>query len=314
MSLYPTPSPIETTLFVDVVAQLGLKPRSSAWLIASGLGEAHSFLEGPSFDADGNLYVVDTPFGRILRVSPGGEVAIAAQYDGAPNGLKVHRDGDIYVADRMNGIMHLDPVSGRVSAYLGRERLEPGFRGPNDLVFARNGDLYFTDQGNTGLQDPTGRVFRLRRDGRLDCLLDNVPSPNGIALNPAEDQLFVAVTFAQQVWRCPLLADGSTHKVGVYQSFSGGFSGPDGLAVDVEGGLAVCHNRMGIVWMFDGLGIPTYRINSCRGRLTTNLAYGGADRRTLFITESETGSILKAQVPVPGLDLRAAAVPPIQIR
>ena len=45
------------------------------------------------------------------------------------------------------------------------------FKGPNDLVFARNGDLYFTDQGQTGPHDPMGRVYRLRPAGRLNCLL-----------------------------------------------------------------------------------------------------------------------------------------------
>src|SRR5690606_33611461 len=156
----------------------------------------------------------------------------------------------------------------------------------NDLVFDRSGNLYFTDQGDTGLQDPTGRVFRLRPDGRLDCLLANVPSPNGVALTPDESRLFIAVTFAQQVWHAPLLADGSTPKVGVFQSFTGGFSGPDGLAVDAEGNLAVCQNRMGSVWLFDAQGVPTYRIVSCRGSMTTNATYGGPDGRTLFITES----------------------------
>jgi gluconolactonase len=94
----------------------------------------------------------------------------------------------------------------------------------------------------------------------------------------------------------PLRADGRIIKVGVFQSFSGGFSGPDGLAVDREGGLAVCQNRTGSVWLFDPLGAPTYRIRSCRGLLTTNATYG-PDGRSLFITESETGPILRATIP-----------------
>mgnify|MGYP000507148889 CR=1 FL=1 len=301
MSLFPPPSRLDTQVYVDVVANLGLKPRTSPWSERAGLGGRHSFLEGPVFDRDGNLYVVDAPFGRILRIRPDRNVEVAAEYDGTPNGLALHRDGDIFIADRVNGIMRLDPVSGRVETFLGRDKLEPGFQGPNDLVFDRSGNLYFTDQGDTGLHDPTGRVFRVRTDRRLDCLLSNVPSPNGIALNPDESRLFVAVTFAQQVWHCPLLADGTTRKVGVYQNFSGGFSGPDGLAVDEQGGLAVCQNRMGSVWLFDPQGVPAFRIVSCRGMMTTNAAYGGPDRRTIFITESESGCILTAAVPVAGL-------------
>lgn len=303
MSLFPPPEPIETTVFVDVVEHLGLKPRISPWTEGSGLAPMHSFLEGPVFDAVGNLYMVDAPFGQILRVTPDREVSIVCRYDGVPNGLAMHRDGEIFIADRQNGIMRLDPVSGKVATVLGKDALGPNFKGPNDLIFQSNGDLYFTDQGNTGMQDPTGRVFRYTVDGQLVCLLDNVPSPNGLVLNPAENQLFVAVTFAQQVWRCPLLPDGTTHKVGVYQSFTGGFSGPDGLAMNVEGGLAVCHNRMGSVWIFDGLGIPAYRVVSCAGMQTTNMAYGGPENRTAYITESETGRVLVVDLPVAGVKL-----------
>ncbi|MGN5354138.1 hypothetical protein ACQ4P5_19195 [Ralstonia sp. L16] len=54
--------------------------------------------------------------------------------------------------------------------------------------------MYFTDQGQTGLHDPTGRVYRLCTDGRLDCLLANGPSPNGLVLTPDESALFVAMT------------------------------------------------------------------------------------------------------------------------
>ena len=56
------------------------------------------------------------------------------------------------------------------------------FKGVNDLVFASNGDLYFTDQGQTGLHDPTGRLFRLRQSGKLELVLDGIPSPNGMQL------------------------------------------------------------------------------------------------------------------------------------
>ncbi len=296
MSLYPPPQPLESEVFVDVVAALGLAPRSSPWLRSAGLPDMHSFLEGPVFDSAGNLYVVDSAFGRIFRVDPARQVSIVVDYAGVPNGLAMGGDGDIYIADRENGILRLDLSTRSISPVVTRSQLGPDFKGPNDLVFDSRGNLYFTDQGDTDLNDPTGRVFRLNADGSLDRLLSNVPSPNGIALSPDETRLYVAVTFGQQVWHMPLRADGKIIKVGVFQSFSGGFSGPDGLAVDREGGLAVCQNRTGSVWLFDPLGVPTYRIRSCRGLLTTNATYG-PDGRSLFITESETGAILTATIP-----------------
>ena len=103
------------------------------------------------------------------------------------------------------GLVSLDPANGKVEPFLDRPRRER-FKGLNDLVFAKNGDLYFTDQGEADLRDPTGRLFRLRapRDGQggtLDLLLDNVPSPNGLVLTPNEDILYLAVTRGNAVWR-----------------------------------------------------------------------------------------------------------------
>jgi gluconolactonase len=166
-------------------------------------------------------------------------------------------------------------------------------------VFASNGDLYFTDQGLTGLHDPTGRVFRVRASGEIDCLLDNVPSPNGLVLDPSESVLYLAVTRANAIWRVPLMRDGTVAKVGTYIQLSGG-GGPDGLAIDEKGNLAVAHIGLGAVWLFSAVGEPMLRIQSSDGRATTNMAYGGPDRKTLFITESETGTILTAPMPTPG--------------
>ncbi len=290
MSLYAPPKDLPSRVFVSVVDTLGLK---------AGDGKPHSFLEGPSFDRDGNLYVVNSYAGQILRILPTKRIEIAAEYDGIPNGLKIHKSGEIFIADRKNGIMRMDPVSGKVRAFIGRDRLMPDYKGVNDLFFRSNGDLYFTDQGSTDLRDPTGRVFRYSASGKLDMLLNNVPSPNGIVMNPAETHLFIAVTFGPQVWRCGILSDGRVDRLGAFQTFSGGYSGPDGLAMDETGGLAVAVNRLGSVFLFDKQGEPAYRIRSAAGLMTTNLAYS-PDGRQIYITESETGSILIADAPVPG--------------
>jgi gluconolactonase len=80
---------------------------------------------------------------------------------------------------------------------------------------------------------------------------------------------------------------------------TGGF-GPDGMAIDAENNLAVCHVGLGVVWLFSALGEPMLRINSPTGKLVTNCAYGGQDNKQLFITESKTGTILVADMPVQG--------------
>ncbi|MNH27735.1 SMP-30/Gluconolaconase/LRE-like region [compost metagenome] len=89
--------------------------------------------------------------------------------------------------------------------------------------------------------------------------------------------------------------DGSTSKVGIFTAMAGGVSGADGMALDEDGNLYVCDAGNGCVWVFDRHAMPLYRIRTCtEGRTLTNLAFGGPENRTLFITDSATGHILKA--------------------
>lgn len=298
--MYAPPQNIETEVFARLPDKFRRKDPDNAWAIVNRRGvPVDSFLEGPSFDRDGHLYVVDIPYGRVFRISPGGEFTLVTEYDGEPNGLKIAKDGRIVITDYRHGLMMLDPRSGKVSPLLQR-RWSESFKGVNDLVFARNGDIYFTDQGQTGMHDPTGRVYRLRVDGTLDLLVSNVPSPNGLVLNGSEHILYVAATRGNCIWRVPLMPDGTASKVGIFVQLSGSLGGPDGLAMDQEDNLAIAHAGLGAVWIFSRTGEPLYRVRSCEGLTTTNVAYGGPDNKTLYITESESGTILQARLPVAG--------------
>ena len=279
--------------------------RETEWTRRRGSGPLHSFLEGPSFDREGNLYCVDICHGRIFQISPAGDWRVFAEYDGHPNGLKIHRDGRIFVADAKCGLLFFDRQDGkRTTVSEGMDGCR--FGGLNDLVFASNGDLYLTDPGESALENPSGRVFRLRAGGELDLLMDGLPYPNGVVLNAREDILYVAVTRSLQVLRLPLRQDPENpertkvFKAGVFLHLSGGLAGPDGMAMDEAGNLLVAHSGLGTVWVFNALGEPVARLRSCGGIRTTNLAFGGADGKSVFITESEQGVILRAELGTPG--------------
>ena len=306
--------------------------RRSEWADANKPGhELDSFLEGPAFDRDGNLYVTDIPFGRVFRVSPRLEWRLIVEYDGWPNGIAIHRDGSLWIADYRRGLLRIDVLtaaadvsrpgmparkSGRAPrASERRMLLDPvpilahrnseSFKGLNDLTFDALGHCYFTDQGQTGLHDPSGRVYRLRATGHLDCLVANVPSPNGVAIDATGGVLFVAVTRANAVWRGPLLADGTTSKMGAFRTFFGA-SGPDGLAVDVDNRLVVAHASLGGAFVVNARGEVTHFIRSCAGSTVTNVAYRPGTNR-LVMTESETGTILEADLPAVGAPLYSHA-------
>ncbi|HEX3063092.1 MAG TPA: SMP-30/gluconolactonase/LRE family protein [Usitatibacter sp.] len=281
--------------------------RRTEWSDANKPGhEVDSFLEGPAFDRDGNLYVVDIPFGRIFRISPALEWTLVAEYDGWPNGLALHRDGSLWIADYRRGLLRMDfssrAGSGEPVPILAHRNSE-SFKGLNDLTFDREGNCYFTDQGQTGLHDPTGRVYRLRTNGRLELVIGGIPSPNGLALDRDGKFLFVAVTRANQVWRGPLLPDGSVSKVGAFRTFFG-TSGPDGMAIDVDNRLVVAHASLGGAFVVNAIGEVTHFVKSPAGSTVTNVAYRPGTV-TLVMTESETGSILEAELPAPGAPLFA---------
>lgn len=305
--MFAPPENIQAEVFAELPAEFK-KIRRSPWSDQRRGGKpVHSFLEGPSFDRAGNLYFTDIPFGRIFRASPRGRVELVAEYDGEPNGLKIRADGRIFITDYANGIMELDPGRGSVSSVLGR-RYSERFSGVNDLFFASNGDMYFTDQGRTGWQDPTGRVYRLDAQGRLQCLLQNGINPNGLVTNLDETVLYVAMTNANAVWHCALMPDGGITAVGTMIQLSGGI-GPDGLALTADGGLVIAQPGMGSVWVFSKRGEPLYRVQSCDSELLTNVAFGGEDRKTLYITDSFAGQILRARLPVPGRAMHSHAQP-----
>src|SRR5688500_14686170 len=294
---------IEVRRFASLPAKFRRKGRT-AWSDPNRQGAAvDSFLEGPSFDRKGNLWCVDIPFGRIFRINKNAEWDLVAEYDGWPNGLKIHKDGRIFICDYKKGLLNLDPKTGRIETVLGTAFSE-SFKGLNDLHFADNGDLYFTDQGQSGIADPTGRVYRLRANGALDRLCANVPSPNGITLSTTEQHCYVGVTRSQQIWRLPLMADGSVSKTGVAIQLSGGAAGPDGIEMDAVNGLLVCHLGVGI-WRFDANMLPTHLVyaEGHHHHHLDILAFGGPDRKTIYITEALSGDVLMAQMPVAGKKL-----------
>lgn len=295
----------DTEVFTRMPDRFRRPHQSSAWGDANRPGlPTDSFLEGPVFDRDGNLYVTDIPFGRIFRIDPLGEWEQVAEWAGEPNGMKFLNDHELVITDYRNGLMVCDIHSGQVRPYLERRQSER-FKGVNDLIFDSRGNLYFTDQGQTGLHDPTGRLYRLQPDGRLDLLLSNVPSPNGVALSPDERVLYLGVTRGNQVWRVPLLDDGSVSKVGAFFT-SFGPSGPDGLAVDATGRVIVANPGLGLCWVLSPRAEPMLVLKSCTGTSLTNVAFGGADRKTLYCTESVTGSVLRASLDEQGLPLHRA--------
>jgi gluconolactonase len=298
--MYAAPPSLQAEVFTRLPDALRVPERESSWVAHRGQGRLHSFLEGPSFDRDGNLFCIDVAHGRIFKIQPGGEWTVFTEYDGTPNGLKLHKDGRLFVTDRRRGLLCFDQETAKMTVVMDYPHQE-GFKALNDLVFSSNGALFFTDPGESGLNNPNGRVYRLRASGELDLLSDQLAGPNGLVLNKTETALLVGVTLSNAVIRIPLRPNyAGVGRAGMFIRLSGSPAGPDGMALDRDGNIVVVHAGFGVVWVFSPMGEPLFRINTCAGLRVTNVTYGGPDSRTLFITEAEQGVIMKVQLPVAG--------------
>jgi gluconolactonase len=264
--------------------------------LVSLFAKGFRFPEGPAFDRKGNLFVVNIDTGDISKISPEGQVKTFVNTGGAPNGAKFHANGDLYVADRQKGIIAISPdgkIRVIVDHYQGKK-----FYGPNDLVFDSRGNLYFTDPHGSSAENPFGCVYRLSTEGELACLASGLAFPNGVVLSRDEKFLFVANTRKNRILRYVLNPPVRSY---LFSQLSGGW-GPDGMAFDVAGNLYVAHYGGGDVLVLNPKGELVERI-PVGGNHPTNVAFGGPDRKTVYITEVETGSVYRFNTDQPGLPL-----------
>jgi gluconolactonase len=270
---------------------------SSVEILISGFDSP----EGPAFDQEGNLYFVNWLSSAIMRLTPDGDVSEFFNTDGIPAGLAFHQDGSLYVADEgeeIHGVLRIadGEATTLASAYGGFP-----LNGANDLVFDADGVLYFSDPWQSSRDNPTGGFYRLFANGTLEGLDQGLAFPNGVAIDPSGDAVYLAETYHNRILRYPI---GPDKEVGPREDFAylPGEHGPDGMAFDEAGNLYVAHYGGGRVAIFSSDGEMTGEIRVA-GANVTNVAFGGPDRRTLVITEVETASLYQTRAEAPGLSL-----------
>jgi gluconolactonase len=296
--------------------------------VASGL----QFPEGPVAMPDGSVLLVEIRGRRLSRVATDGTVAVVAELGGGPNGVAIGPDGKAYVCN--NGGFEWHDVGGLVlpgnqpADYAGgsiqRVDLQTGevdvlyteceghpLRGPNDLVFDTAGGFWFTDHGKMRQRDrDRTAVYYAQWDGTsISEVIFPLDAPNGIGLSPDGKRLYVAETFTGRVWYWDLVAPGA---VAGGMSFGPagatllaglpGFQLLDSLAVEEGGNVCVATLVNGGITVIAPDGAVVEHV-AMPDPLTTNICFGGAGRRTAYITLSGTGRLMAMEWPRPGLKL-----------
>jgi gluconolactonase len=297
------------------------------------LAEGLDFPEGPVALNDGSVVLVEIAAGSVTRISPDGVKAIVARPGGGPNGAAIGPDGKCYVCNNGGFEWHVDeagrkrPIAqakdyagGRIERIdlatgavecLNRSVGEVPLKGPNDLVFDRQGGFYFTDLGKVRAREmDRGAVYYAAADGSsIAEVAFPMVTPNGIGLAPDEKTLYVAETEPARLWAFDIVEPGKVRKEpwpsphgGRLVAGVGGYQRFDSLALDAEGRICVATLINGGITVIspDGRHIEHHPMPD---PITTNICFGGANMRTAFITLSWTGRLVAVDWPVAGLRL-----------
>lgn len=253
--------------------------------VAGGLG----FTEGPVW-VDGVLLFSDIPRGRICRLAfqPEGPVLTTYRHpSGNANGLTLDRERRLIACEHGNRRVSRTDADGTIvtlaSHYDGKR-----LNSPNDVVVRSDGSVYFTDPpyGLPGLTEgkelPFNGVYRIAPDGRLELLRDDFDRPNGLAFSPDEKLLYIDDSPRRHIRVFEVNPDGSLANGRIFADMrlSPDRGSPDGMKI-AEDGTIFCTGP-GAVWVYRPDGALLGRI--VPPEKPANVAWGGSDRRTLYMT------------------------------
>ena len=280
--------------------------------------------EGPAWDGKGNLYFTNE--NRITRRDSAGKLHIFREPSGEANGLLFDAENRLLICESAARRITRADVNGGITVLADRyEGMK--FNSPNDITVDSKGRIYFSDprygnRDNMEMRDQTGQlvegVYRIDAPGKVTRIITHeVDRPNGVLVSPGDQYLYVAdnnnnrAGAARKLWRFKLQSDGAIDprsRMLIFDWQNG--RGPDGVKVDREGRLYVAAGLnkshppyesadkfKGGVYiispdgkLIDFIGIPVDEVTNC--------AFGGADRKTLFITAG--GTLWSIPVNTPG--------------
>ena len=259
-------------------------------------------IEGPAVGPDGNLYVVnfarEGTIGRVRSASGEAELFVTLPAGSTGNGIRFLPDGRMLVADYTGHRILAVTPGGEIGTYA---ELSTAHQ-PNDIAVAPDGIVYASDPD---WKAGTGRIWLVRRGGEASVLEAGLGTTNGIEVSPDGRRLYVAESVQRRIWVYDRAADGSISGKRLFAEFAD--HGLDGMRCDAAGNLYVTRHGAGKIAILAPDG-KLQREVATKGRLPSNIAFGGEDGRTAFVTLQDRGAIERFRTLLPGREHRGAQI------
>jgi signal peptidase len=254
-------------------------------------GEYTFGIEGPAADLDGNLFVVNIgkpgtigklPFGGSHSEKfvdlPDGSVGNAIRFDSA---------GSMFIADyKKHNIFRIKKGSLEPEVYFHSDQMNQ----PNDMTIARDGTIYASDPNFKGR---SGQIWRITKaadgsvQGQVMTASRAMGTTNGIDLSPDEKTLYVGESNTGELW-CYTVRGGELTSPRLLKTFEP--DSIDGLRTDIDGKLLIARIRKGTIDVMKPDGSVRQTI-TLQGKEPTNVAFGGSDGKTVFVSQRQGGYI-----------------------
>ena len=265
--------------------------KSSLFTPANGFT---SGVEGPAVDKAGRLHAVN--FGKqgtIGQITPDGKASVFVELPEGSigNGIRFSKRGDMFIADY--------PKHNILKVVMGTKKLsvfanEPRMNQPNDIAIDSKDRLYASDPN---WKENTGNIWRIDTDGKVTLLEANMGTTNGIDVSPDNKTLYVNESAQRKVWAYDLSADGQISNKRLLIEFPD--FGMDGMRCDTKGNLYIVRYGKGTVAKLSPTGKVLQEIQLI-GKKPTNIAFGGKDGRTAYVTLQDQGNLETFRVDTPG--------------
>lgn len=241
--------------------------------------------EGPAVDSDGNLYAVNySKQGTVGEITPAGDSSIFVELPDSSigNGIRFNSKGEMLIADyTRHNILKVNMADKQISVYAHDSTMNQ----PNDIAIDSKDRLYASDPK---WKDSTGRIWRIDTDGEMTILEDNMGTTNGIEVSPDGKNLYVNESVQRKVWVYDLSDSGTVSNKRILIEFPD--FGMDGMRCDVDGNLYIARHGKGTVAKVSPAGKLLEEIK-LTGKKPSNVAFGGDDGRTVYITLQDRGNI-----------------------